>query len=1073
MVDLVAVGVSGLAAYQRALATTGNNIANLQTEGYVRQRSSIESAAQDNTARISLGSGVRFAAVERLYDRYLEENLQRAGGDLKSQQALLNELQQLQDALGSSEAGLHGAFQAFFDSARALEASPASTGARSGFLAAAEGVAARFRGLSTTAERLEESTREQIEATVSEVNQQLSELATLNAQIIKRSSASEQPMQLLDRRDALLKDLAERIGITVNIAQSGAATVYAGDSASGASLVENNFVRNLSATFDPIDLGKVQFVLDAQSRPVVLPTITSGTLGGLVNFRGQGLGPAAEKLDALALAFGTSVNDIQQVGLDAQGRPGRDLFYIGPDYVVDGRANAGTGRLGIEVLDPSLNMPRRYEARFDGAQGVWIVNDPRTGVSASGATTVELTGLRFNFEGMARDGDTFRITPDSRPAATLRVLIREPSEVASASKISAFGAIGNLGAASADVQLAEEREFVSFRSLQEALPQSTVTGIRDTLLSATARPVAVIEAGMNEVVLRAGGAIGELAVFTRDGRQISGPALSGPQAEAMVTTANGFYAGSVYSSDYLGKLGADAYLDHDFVYGLYATQGVQVDHLGNEVVAPPAIKGERIDPATVTVIAANALRLNGTTANVQIPAGANATTIAGLINTQSNATGVIATAKNTVRIAISDPPPTGAAGRLQTQTFADTFDGNYRLTIGNVTLTSANATDLTSLVAEFSAQITQLPGDEDFTLSEDNGVLKVTWSVAGPQAQATLTDLDTNQNIATVVSAGAAGSQSLVIDGQHFSAADVTTLLSKVNGSSRISGITASIEQNTIVLEKAAGGSFTLNSGVIGGQSVATGIYHGWLEWGTNAAETLSIDLSPGAADSRNLRELGLSPGFAMKNALAEDLLVFGVDHTGTASSLSLSGTYEIGEAPAALATDVREYRLAFAANNAYTVTDVLTNTTVAAGTLDTTDLNIRFGKWSLTLGGIPANGDTFTVQPTEDPLGDNRNAAVIARLQSRKDLLGGDATLQQEYESLVYRVGSLSVQAEVARNAQQVVYEHAAEARDRVSGVNLDEELADLLRFQQAYQANAQVIQTANRIFDALLQRL
>jgi flagellar hook-associated protein 1 FlgK len=145
MVDLVAVGVSGLAAYQRALATTGNNIANLQTDGYVRQRSSIESAAQDNTARISLGSGVRFAAVERLYDRYLEENLQRAGGDLKSQQALLGELQQLQDALGSSEAGLHGAFQAFFDSARALEASPASTGARAGFLAAAEGVAARFR----------------------------------------------------------------------------------------------------------------------------------------------------------------------------------------------------------------------------------------------------------------------------------------------------------------------------------------------------------------------------------------------------------------------------------------------------------------------------------------------------------------------------------------------------------------------------------------------------------------------------------------------------------------------------------------------------------------------------------------------------------------------------------------------------------------------------------------------------------------------------------------------------------------------------------------------------------------
>ena len=70
-------------------------------------------------------------------------------------------------------------------------------------------------------------------------------------------------------------------------------------------------------------------------------------------------------------------------------------------------------------------------------------------------------------------------------------------------------------------------------------------------------------------------------------------------------------------------------------------------------------------------------------------------------------------------------------------------------------------------------------------------------------------------------------------------------------------------------------------------------------------------------------------------------------------------------------------------------------------------------------------------------------------------------------------RVGAKAVQAEVAKNAQQVVYDHAKESRDRVAGVNLDEELADLLRFQQAYQANAQVVQVANRLFDSLLQRL
>ncbi len=1066
MVDLVAVGVSGLAAYQRALATTGNNIANLQTDGYVRQRSSIESAAQDNTARISLGSGVRFAAVERLYDRYLEENLQRAGGDLKSQQALLGELQQLQDALGSSEAGLHGAFQKFFDSARALEASPASTGARAGFLAAAEGVAARFRGLAGTAERLEQSTRDQIGATVGEINQELAELATLNAQIIKRASASEQPMQLLDRRDALLKDLAERIGITVNLSQSGAATVYAGDSASGAALVENNFARTLSASFDPIDFGKVQFVLDAQSRPVVLPTVTSGTLGGLVNFRGQGLGPSADKLDALALAFGTSVNDIQNVGLDAQGRPGRDLFYIGPDYVVEGRANAGSGRLGVEVIDPSLNMPRRYEARFNGAEGVWTVRDPRSGLSASGATSVELAGLRFNFEGTARDGDTFRITPDSRPAATLKVLIREPSEVASASKISAFGAISNLGAASADVQLAELRQAEAFRSLQDTLPKTSGPPYRDTLLSATTRPIAVIEAGTQNVTLRAGGSSGELAVFTRDGRQLSGPVISSPQS--LVTTTNGFYNGAVFSSTYRGQVGSNAYLDQSFVYGAYAQPATQVDATGREVVTPAVIQGGRVTSASIAALPANALRLNGIALNASIAQGASVATIAAAINAQRGTTGVEAVARNEVRIPVTDPVPAG------TQSITMNING------GSQTYSGASVTDLLSAINGANIPNVQArleSGAIVIANSQGDDISITGGSVGGvPVAAGTLGGW--LEFRAAFLPAGSAN-PSITIGSTTVSGTDAASVVAAINTQATsgspgdMANIVARLEGDRIVLQNTTGSDFAV-TGAVGDATIPASSAGGRLEIiSTLAARTVSVDVDPALANSQNLRQLGLTPGFAMQAPLAEDLLVFGVDHTGAASAISLSGSYERGEIPPALKSDTRDYRVAFGANNAYTITDFATDTLVAAGTLNTTDLNIRFGEWSLTLGGIPANGDTFTVRPTEDPLGDNRNAAALARLQSRKDLLGGDATLQQEYESLVYRVGSLSVQAEVARNAQQVVYEHAVEARDRVSGVNLDEELADLLRFQQAYQANAQVIQTANRIFDALLQRL
>lgn len=71
----------------------------------------------------------------------------------------------------------------------------------------------------------------------------------------------------------------------------------------------------------------------------------------------------------------------------------------------------------------------------------------------------------------------------------------------------------------------------------------------------------------------------------------------------------------------------------------------------------------------------------------------------------------------------------------------------------------------------------------------------------------------------------------------------------------------------------------------------------------------------------------------------------------------------------------------------------------------------------------------------------------------------------------MVGKAGNLSNQATIAQTALQVVNDHAVEARDRVSGVSLDNEAADLIRFQQAYQASAKAMQTANTLFDSILQ--
>lgn len=130
----------------------------------------------------------------------------------------------------------------------------------------------------------------------------------------------------------------------------------------------------------------------------------------------------------------------------------------------------------------------------------------------------------------------------------------------------------------------------------------------------------------------------------------------------------------------------------------------------------------------------------------------------------------------------------------------------------------------------------------------------------------------------------------------------------------------------------------------------------------------------------------------------------------------------------------------------------------------------LRFGGVSLQWQGEPSNGDTFTVEPSTGAASDGRNALLLGALQSAKTLGGGTASLGQAYGQIVSQVGNKSRQVEVALGAQTALASQISQAQQAVSGVNQDEETANLLMFQQMYQANAKVIQTAAVMFDAVL---
>jgi flagellar hook-associated protein 1 FlgK len=162
-----------------------------------------------------------------------------------------------------------------------------------------------------------------------------------------------------------------------------------------------------------------------------------------------------------------------------------------------------------------------------------------------------------------------------------------------------------------------------------------------------------------------------------------------------------------------------------------------------------------------------------------------------------------------------------------------------------------------------------------------------------------------------------------------------------------------------------------------------------------------------------------------------------------------------------------------FPASLPVTVTDSAGNSTVypagspvAYSSGDT----ISFGGVNLSISGTPADGDTFTVGPNTAGTGDNRNAQLLAALQSATTMDGGTNTYQAAYGQLVNLVGNKTNELKVTSTAQSKLLDSAVAAQQSESGVNLDEEASNLIRYQQAYAAAAKVMQTADKLFDVLL---
>jgi len=232
---------------------------------------------------------------------------------------------------------------------------------------------------------------------------------------------------------------------------------------------------------------------------------------------------------------------------------------------------------------------------------------------------------------------------------------------------------------------------------------------------------------------------------------------------------------------------------------------------------------------------------------------------------------------------------------------------------------------------------------------------------------------------------------------------------------------------------------------------------------GADTSSSVHLGIGPEGTPS-DLAKIGFSTGVWIDGKVPEDLIVM---TTGEGSG-SLSAQFTAGDPEPLPFLRQRKLELKFLTDTRWQLVDQGTDTVLAERDYDPNE-GIHYRGLHLSLSRPPSEGDTFIIDGNQDGVGDNANILRLAGLEKSRDMIPGGRTLPEAWLDRLSAIGNLGNQAKIAQEALKVVNQQAVEARDKVSGVSLDEEAADLIRFQQAYQASAKVIQMANTLFDAI----
>ena len=441
MANLLQIGTSGVLGHQQMLNTTGNNISNVNTEGYSRQRT-LHNSQTDNMglARSDTGREInQFAQAEVLLDTSKFNNRDK----------FLTEITRTDQVLSDSSNNLGSGVSTLFESFHTLNDDPTSLSTRELALSDAKSLVISFRSVGKQLQSQMKTANDEITAKPDLLNALIKEIHGLNQQVMISNNTSQGVSgTLLDKRDESIKALASEVDISTIVNDNKSISI---NLISGQPLVMQSSVSQFTTVTNNPQTSINELVLNIDNNQISLQeTELGGTVGALFTFRDDVVYPALREIGQLALGIGSAINSQNRMGLDLNGQLGNDIYGM-PETMAQGyhdnsnsehmitatiRPTEG-GSLTVSQYQITMTSPLTFDV-YEIKDGQKSTNPLPISGAYPGPVTVDEHGFDIDFSAAAggfKSGDKFILSPTLFNFDDYQVTASRPEDIALSSAL--------------------------------------------------------------------------------------------------------------------------------------------------------------------------------------------------------------------------------------------------------------------------------------------------------------------------------------------------------------------------------------------------------------------------------------------------------------------------------------------------------------------------------------------------------------------------------------------------------------------------------------------------------------